>query len=143
MKNFLLKKKLFIIKIINNKYYIFCIIRKRFYILTPEEWIRQNLIQFLIEEKKYNNIYVEFPILFNSRKKRVDIIIFKNNYPYILIECKSPKIKINFMKTIEQIFIYYYKLKSRYIMITNGIYNKIFFIYNHKIFFIEDLPINK
>lgn len=143
MKNFLFKNNFFKLKTINNKFYIFCIIRKKFYSLNQEEWVRQNLIHFLIKKKGYNEIYIEFPIIFYNIRKRIDILIFKNSYPYILIECKSPKVKINFMKILEQIFIYYYKIKCSYIMITNGINTKIFFIYNKKIIFIKDLPINK
>lgn len=142
MKNFLYQKNFFRIKIFNKKYYIFCIIRKKFYLLKKEEWVRQNLIRFLIKEKGYNKIFIEFPILFNNIRKRIDIIILKKNIPYILIECKAPNIKINFMKTIKQTFIYYNIIKCPYIMITNGINNKICFFNKKKIHLIDDLPMN-
>ena len=77
---------------------IFDKIRKKYMVLTPEEWVRQHFVQFLIEEKKYpvSLIALEKQLIINNRKKRTDILIFNSEgNPDINVECKAPKIKIN------------------------------------------------
>jgi len=94
-----------------NKTLIFDIIRKKFVILTPEEWVRQHTLHFLITEKKYpvSYINVEKQLLLNDSVKRYDIVIFKNDGDVeIIIECKAPSISIN-QVTFDQI--------ARYILI--------------------------
>ena len=88
-----------------NKTLIFDIIRKKFVILTPEEWVRQHTLHFLITEKKYpvSYINVEKQLLLNDSVKRYDIVIFKNDGDVeIIIECKAPSISIN-QVTFDQI----------------------------------------
>ena len=85
------------LKISENKQYVFDEIRKKRILLTPEEWVRQNCIQFLIKDKKYPKtlISVEKKISINSLTKRYDIVVYKSSGEImILIECKSPKVKI-------------------------------------------------
>ncbi|MBW1295092.1 type I restriction enzyme HsdR N-terminal domain-containing protein [Aquimarina litoralis] len=106
-----------------NKISIFDRIRKKFIILNPEEWVRQHTIQYLIEEKKYPEslINVEKLVKVNGLNKRYDIIIFNpNGSIYLIIECKSPKIKIT-QEVFDQIARYNLALDAEYLMITNGI----------------------
>ena len=116
----------------NNKIYIFCIIRKNFYLLTPEEWVRQHTLHFFIFDQKYNprSIYVEVSLHFLKSRKRADIIVYKREYPYIIVECKSPFGRIT-KKNLEQIILYHMILKSSYLMITNGL-KHIFYKFNGK-----------
>ena len=113
----------FRIKSNENKYSIFDIIRKKYVILTPEEWVRQHFIHFLIEEKKYpiSLIAVEKKVTINNLTKRTDILIFNaEGSPNIIVECKAPSVKIN-QDSFDQIARYNLKLKAKYLMVTNGL----------------------
>ncbi|WP_109097064.1 type I restriction enzyme HsdR N-terminal domain-containing protein [Aquimarina sp. AU58] len=106
-----------------NKVSIFDRIRKKFIILTPEEWVRQHTIHFLIEEKKYPEslINVEKLIQLNGLNKRYDIIIFNSDGSiFLIVECKSARIKIT-QEVFDQIARYNLALDSEYLMITNGL----------------------
>lgn len=102
---------------------IFDKLRKRFVVLTPEEWVRQNFIFFLIEEKKYpaTLISVELSINVHRLKRRCDIVVFNNSGVHVLIvECKAAKVKIS-QEVFDQIAAYNIKLKVKYLIVTNGI----------------------
>lgn len=103
--------------------YIFDTIRKKFVVLQPEEWVRQHTLRFLMEEKKYPTsiINVEKQITVNGLKKRFDIVVFNSDGSIkILVECKSPDIKIS-QATFDQIAQYNIQLKAAYLMVTNGL----------------------
>jgi hypothetical protein len=127
-----------------NKVAIFDVIRKKFIILTPEEWVRQHTVQFLLEEKKYPKSYinVEKLIKVNDITKRYDIAVFRPNGDlFLLIECKAPEITIS-QDTFDQIARYNLKLKAEYLMVTNGL-NHYFCqmdFENEKYVFLKDLP---
>ncbi|MBM6499137.1 type I restriction enzyme HsdR N-terminal domain-containing protein [Flavobacterium macrobrachii] len=127
-----------------NKVAIFDVIRKKFIILTPEEWVRQHTVQFLLDEKKYPKSYinVEKLIKVNDTSKRYDIAVFKpNGELFLLIECKAPEISIT-QDTFDQIARYNLKLKSEYLMVTNGL-NHYFCqmdFENEKYVFLKELP---
>ena len=102
---------------------IFDIIRKKFVALTPEEWVRQNFIRYIIEEKKYPGalIAVETGLKYNRLKKRSDITVYdKKGKVWMIIECKAPEVSIN-QAVIEQASRYNHTLKCRHLVITNGI----------------------
>ena len=106
-----------------NKVSIFDEIRKKFILLTPEEWVRQHTVQFLLHEKKYPKSYlnVEKVIKLNEITKRYDIVVFRpDGSLFLLIECKAPEVKIT-QDTFDQIARYNMKLKARYLMVTNGL----------------------
>ena len=106
-----------------QKRFIFDLIRKKYVQLNSEEWVRQNCIRFLIEEKRINkfSIAIEKEIEFNGIKKRFDIVSYSSEGKInLLVECKAPNIEIN-QKTFDQILIYNKILKSKYLMVTNGI----------------------
>ncbi len=105
-----------------NKVAIFDEIRKRFIILTPEEWVRQHVIQFLLQEKSYPKSYinVEKIIKINDLTKRYDIVVYQpNGSVFLLVECKAFTVKIN-QKTFDQIARYNLSMKAKYLMVTNG-----------------------
>ena len=134
----------FRLKKIDEKRFIFDEIRKKYIELTAEEWVRQNCIKYLINEKKYKSqlIAVEKKIILNNLTKRYDIIAYdKNGDPNLLVECKAPNIAIK-QETFDQILSYNRVINSKYLMITNGIihyYCKIDNIDN-KINFLKDIP---
>ena len=127
-----------------NITHIFDVIRKKFVVLQPEEWVRQHCVQYLIQEKNYpiSLINVEKVILINGLKKRYDIVVFNpDGSLYIVVECKAPKIKIS-QTTFDQIARYNLTLKAPYLMVTNGL-NHYFCTMNHdaeSFEFLETLP---
>ena len=105
-----------------NKVSIFDEIRKKFIILTPEEWVRQHVVRFLLEEKKYPKslINVEKVLTINGLRKRYDIVVFNSDGSiFVLVECKAPEIKTS-QATFDQIARYNMTLKAEYLMVTNG-----------------------
>lgn len=111
------------IKSKENKYFILDIIRKKYVVLTPEEWVRQNFLHYMIDYKKYPGslIAIEKQLKYNNLSKRTDILIFdRNAQPDIIIECKAPSVKIT-QDTFDQIARYNLKLNANYLIITNGI----------------------
>jgi len=113
----------FKLKSSENKKYIFDIIRKKYVVLTPEEWVRQHTVHFLVSQKKYpvSLIAIEKQLTVNKLKKRTDILIFNTKgLPELIVECKSPKIKIT-QDTFDQIARYNLKLNAINLMVTNGL----------------------
>ncbi|MCM4173938.1 restriction endonuclease subunit R [Arenibacter sp. TNZ] len=105
-----------------NKIYIFDVIRKKFVVLQPEEWVRQHVVHNLISDKNYPqaHINVEKQLLINKLKKRYDVVVFNPSGSIeILVECKSPDIKITQL-VFDQIARYNLNLKAKYLMVTNG-----------------------
>ena len=106
-----------------NKRLIFDEIRKRFMVFQPEEWVRQHCVQYLIHEKKYPKslINIEKELKVNNLRKRYDIVVFNTDGTiHLIVECKSPKLKID-QSTFDQIARYNLALKASYLMVTNGI----------------------
>lgn len=134
----------FKIKNSENKTLIFDILRKKFLVLTPEEWVRQHFVYFLLETKKYPKslIALEKQFTINNRKKRTDILIFdKNGKHDIIVECKAPSIKIT-QDTFDQIARYNLALKANYLIVTNGLqhyYCKMDFE-NEAYIFLKEIP---
>ena len=127
-----------------NKVAIFDEIRKKFIQLTPEEWVRQHVVQFLQLEKNYPKslINVEKLIKIYNLNKRYDIVVYQpNGELFLLIECKAPKVNVT-QETFNQIARYNLTLKAKYLMITNGLIH--YFCQmdfeNEKYVFLQDLP---
>lgn len=130
-----------------NKIAIFDEIRKKFVILTPEEWVRQHVVQFILQQKQYpkSHINVEKLVKVNTTIKRYDIVVFNADGSIkILIECKAPEIKIS-QDTFDQIARYNMVLNAEYLMVTNG--NNHYFCQvdfdNEKYQFLADIPAYK
>jgi len=103
--------------------FIYDKIRNKYILLTPEEWVRQHLLMFLIHHLGYPKglIKVESGLVYNKRVKRSDIIVYNNlGMPTILVECKSPKVAIS-QSTMEQVAMYNKTLKARIIVLSNGL----------------------
>lgn len=125
--------------------YIFCQIRKKWLLLTPEEWVRQHVVQYLILEKKYSKsaINTEVIVNLNGMKKRADAIVFKKEKPFIIVECKAPSVQIT-QETFDQIARYNLQLEADYLMVTNGLnhyYCQMDFE-NQRYNFLQELPYN-
>ena len=123
MQKLNLPKYNFKLKNNENKTLIFDEIRKKYMVLTPEEWVRQHFVRFLIDEKKYpiSLIAIEKQLTINNLKKRSDILVFNaEGIPDVIVECKAPSIKIT-QDTFDQIARYNLKLQANYLVVTNGL----------------------
>lgn len=134
----------FKIKCLDEKDYIFDIIRRDYFLLTPEEWVRQNFIQYLIHEKNYpvSLIRVEMFFKVNRLSKRGDIVLFdRKGEPLVLVECKSKKVNIT-QKTFDQIARYNIKFRVNYLIVTNGLkhYCCKMDYSNHSYSFMKEIP---
>jgi len=111
----------FKIKALHGKDQIFDPFRKTWVLLTPEEWVRQNLLQYLVQNLQYPSslIAVEKEIKLGELSKRFDIVVYKNEMPWMIIECKEAKVRLN-EKTMEQILQYQQVLTAQYLFISNG-----------------------
>jgi hypothetical protein len=106
-----------------GKLWIFDIIRKKWIVLTPEEWVRQHFIHMLIEQKKYPRslIRVEGGLQYNELQKRSDILVFsRDGAPWMLIECKAPEIRLS-DKSVFQASVYNATLRAQYVAVSNGL----------------------
>ena len=112
----------FRIKKEGEKEFIFDALRKKWLLLTPEEWVRQNFIQYMIRVKKYPSslIATEKEIQLGELKKRFDILVYNATHqPWMMIECKGPEIKLN-DAVLQQILRYNISVPVSLIIITNG-----------------------
>lgn len=101
---------------------IFDSIRKRFVVLTPEEWVRQHFIQFLLNELHVpaSLIGVETSLKYNGLSKRSDIVVYdRKGKPAMAIECKASTVKID-QKVFDQLARYNMVLNVSYLVVTNG-----------------------
>jgi hypothetical protein len=101
---------------------IFDIIRKKFVALTPEEWVRQHIIHYLVNEKKVpvSLFSVEKILKINRLTRRTDVLIYKDAKPVLLAECKAPEIKVT-QSVFDQAARYNLSLNVKYFVLTNGL----------------------
>ena len=131
-------------KISENKRFIFDGIRKKYVLATPEEWVRQHVVQFLIQIKNYPKSYinVEKLVKINNINKRYDVVVFTpNGKIFLLVECKEPNVAIT-QQVFDQIARYNLSLNADFLMVTNGLYHyycKLDYK-NEKYQFLTDLP---
>ena len=132
------------IKLVEGTTQVFDVVRKKYFKLTPEEFVRQNFLHYLRTEKKYpfGLMGVEKMIKYNNKRTRADIVLYnKEGKPNMIVECKSPKMKIT-QDSFNQIAKYNFQLRVELLVITNGLqhfcckmdYNK------NEIKFVEDIP---
>ncbi len=132
------------IKTSAGKKEIFDRIRKKYVVLTPEEWVRQNFIEYLVKAKNYpaSLISVEAGLKLFKVKKRSDILIFQNTgKPLMIVECKAAKVKID-QSVFDQIARYNMALKVNYLVVTNGLSHYCCYLdyENNSYQFIENIP---
>ena len=122
MYKLLLPEYNFTYKKINNQDYVLDIIRKKYIKLTPEEWVRQHVVHFLIEERNYPKslIRLEVSMILHGQPKRADIVCYNSqNQAILVVECKAPEVSIK-QDVFEQISHYNLELQAPYLLVTNG-----------------------
>ncbi len=105
-----------------GKVWIFDIIRKKYILLTPEEWVRQHFVHHLITDLHYPKslFKIESGLTFNTLQKRSDIVVCdREAKPWMLVECKSSTIKLT-QKAFNQIAVYNMSVGAKYLAVTNG-----------------------
>ena len=133
--NFRIKKE-------KNKEIIFDEVRLQWVTLTPEEWIRQNFLQYLIQVKNYPKslFSIEKILSVGELKKRCDIIVYKNNLPWMIVECKEMNIELK-VPVLEQILRYNIGVPVKYLVLTNGKKTFAFELSANGVIEIDDLPV--
>lgn len=123
---------------------IFDILRRKYVALTPEEWVRQHFIHFLIEHKHYSSTLLanEVMLKVGNKSLRADSVLYDRNlHPRMIIEYKAPHIKIT-QKVFDQITVYNMLLHVDYLLVTNGLEHYICKInyQSKKYLFLRDIP---
>ena len=134
----------FRIKTSENKTVIFDIVRKKYVVLTPEEWVRQHIIHFLHIEKEYplSLMAVEKQVKVNSLSQRTDLVVYTaQGTPFLIVECKAPFVEIS-QETFNQIARYNRTLDAELLMVSNGLQH-VYAIMDHtnkEYLFLKELP---
>ncbi len=113
-----------------GKAMIFDVVRKKYIILTPEEWVRQHFSHYLINSLNYPKslMKIEGGLTYNKLAKRSDIVVYNQTAtPHILVECKSFKIALS-QRVLEQVSIYNQTLRADYLAVTNGLHHLFFHV---------------
>lgn len=121
---------------------IFDEIRKTWLKLTPEEWVRQNFIQYLVQVKKIPSAYiaVEKQLKLGELVKRFDLLVYdRSHLPYMIIECKAMDIKLD-EKVMEQVLRYNISIPVPFLVITNGVYCMGISRKEEKVIWLEEIP---
>jgi len=106
-----------------GKVWIFDVIRKKYVQLTPEEWVRQHFVHYLIHHVHYPRslFRLEGSLRYNRLQKRSDILICdREAKPWMLVECKSPTVKLS-QKAFNQVSVYNLTVGARFLAVTNGL----------------------
>ncbi len=104
-----------------DKEWIFDEFRKQWVRLTPEEWVRQNMLQYLVQTLQYpaSLIAVEKEIMLGELRKRFDILVYRNAAPWMIIECKEMNVPLS-EAVLKQVLNYNISIQASYLIITNG-----------------------
>ncbi len=111
------------VKHLDDKIQVFDEVRKKFVALTPEEWVRQHFIHFLVKQQKFSAglVAVEMLVKVNDLSQRADIVLYnRKGRPAVIVECKAPGVKIT-RAVFNQAARYNTKLKVDYLIVTNGL----------------------
>jgi len=111
------------IKLSAGNYLIFDSIRRKYVNLTPEEWVRQHFINYLVAHLHYPKslVAVERGTVYNQLAKRTDVCVYApDGQPLLLVECKAAQVPIT-AATVKQASIYNQTLKAKYVVLTNGL----------------------
>jgi hypothetical protein len=126
----------------NERRFVTCLLRKKPVVLTPEEWVRQHVVHYLIAYKSLaqGRLAVEVSLKVNSLSKRADIVYYDETlHPHLVVECKAPEVKLT-SETVFQIATYNSQLNSKFLLISNGLDHFVFENSNGSLVSLDDLP---
>ena len=131
-------------KLVKGTTQVFDAVRKKYLVLTPEEWVRQHFIHYLNKEKNYplGLMGVEQMLKYNTMRTRADIVLYTaDGNPNMIVECKAPSVKIT-QDAFNQIAKYNFKLQVDFLVVTNGMQHFCCAMdyENNKITFLEEVP---
>lgn len=129
---------------VDGKKMIFDVFRKTYVVLTPEEWVRQHFLLWLVNDLVYpaGRIAVETTLSYNNLKKRADAVVYsKPGQPIMIIECKAPNVSVT-DNTLHQAARYNASLNTSYMVLTNGLQHYCCFIdlQANNVRFLETIP---
>lgn len=131
------------IKTENNIRFVWDIVRKKWILLTPEEYVRQALLHYFVDNMQYPSglLAVEKQLKYGSLSKRYDIIVYdRNQKPWLLVECKAPEVAIN-QNTLHQLLQYHSQIPCPYWLLSNGATSHCANASDiNNIYWMEDLP---
>ncbi|MGV3561198.1 type I restriction enzyme HsdR N-terminal domain-containing protein [Larkinella arboricola] len=110
-------------KQIDGKPYIFDVLRKKYVLITPEEWVRQHVVHLLLNQYGYPKALIrsEGGLKLNQLRKRTDLLVFdRSGKPFLLVECKAPQVSVN-QQVFDQIARYNHIHQAPYLVVTNGL----------------------
>jgi hypothetical protein len=122
---------------------IFDPLRKKWLLLTPEEWVRLNFVQYLVQVKQYpiDLIALEKNIRLGELKKRFDILVYDRKHrPWMMIECKAPAVKLD-EAVLHQLLRYHISVPVSFLVITNGGFSYAWEKHESKLKMINELPV--
>jgi len=125
-----------------GKRWIFDAIRKKFVVLTPEEWVRQHVVNYLTVHLNYPRtlLRIEGGLSYNQLAKRSDIVVYdRTGGPWMVVECKAPAVKLS-QQVIHQAAAYNHTLKAKYVVVSNGVAHVVCALENGKVSFLENWP---
>src|SRR5690606_15874006 len=111
------------VKNIEGKFFIFDVVRKKYVALTPEEWVRQHAVHYMIEQLNYPKslITIESSLKYNQLQKRTDIVVHnREGLPWLLVECKAPTQKLDSSVSF-QLAMYNRQIQASHLVMTNGL----------------------
>lgn len=127
---------------VDGRQEIFCIIRKKWFVFTPEEWVRQNILEYLVRTMHYpaSLIAVEKQLVLGELKKRFDIVVYSNAIdPFMIIECKEMEVPLS-EKTLMQVLRYNMPMQAPVIVLTNGAHCVAYKIKDGQVTELDELP---
>lgn len=112
----------FQIKRDKDKFFIYDLVRKSWFLLTPEEWVRQHWVHYfhLIKGRNLSSLILEKKLVLNGTTKRIDLLVTEKTVAKVLVECKAPEIKLT-EKTFEQAARYNSILNAEELILSNGL----------------------
>jgi len=125
-----------------GKVWIFDVIRKKYVVLTPEEWVRQHLVHYFIHHLQYPKslVRIEQGLSFNRLQKRPDIVVYnRDGNPWMLAECKSHEVPLD-QSSVRQISMYNTTLKATYMVLSNGLKHLCFQVQEGKVEQLKEFP---
>lgn len=126
-----------------GKRFVFDTIRKTWLVLTPEEWVRQNFINYLVKEMLYPAAYIalEKTLVLNDLKKRFDILVYNRLHrPWMMVECKAPDVPLS-DSVLQQLLAYHISIPVPLLVISNGLQTMAWQKENNQLQLLHQLPL--